>query len=297
MTKNEGETELLSSVSNSSAVHQLYQQQARQVQEQTAAQQGTKGFGPDFEIALSDDALAHLSGGETAFTELSEKEQKELDNLFKQIDQLFEKVGDTKLTAEQEKQLEALEKKVDSILGPIEDDFDPFEGLSEEEAQKLEGLFSQIDKIFETAGDKPLSAVQEKQLESLENKIDDILGPIEDAEELELYDNLPDAAKKQLDALFDQMDKIFERAGDAPLTQEQEKQLEALEKKVDTILGPPEGDFDPFEGLSDKALQELDSLFGQIDKMFGTTQNKSLNDEQEKQLTLLERRINTILGE
>lgn len=168
-----------------------------------------------------------------------------------------------------------------------------FVELSPDNQKKLNSLFDEIDKIFEAAGEKALSKEQKEQVKTLEKQIDKILGPV--TAEGDLFGDLSEEAQQQLDTLFDQIDAIFEKAGDAPLTSEQEKQLEALEKKVDGILGPVDEEYDPFEGLSDEAIKQLNLLFDQVDKIFETAGEKELSGEQDKQLELLTEKITKIL--
>ncbi len=182
-------------------------------------------------------------------------------------------------------------KLIEQSNGP---DFDHSLELSEKESKELDGLFSQLDKLFETVGDKPLSAEQEKQLSALEKKIEGILGPVDNS--IDPYADLSEKAAKELESLFTQVDKLFDTVGDKPLSTEQEKQLTALEEKIDSILGPIDIDLDPYADLSDKAIKELDNLFAQIDKLFDNAGDKSLSAEQEKLLTALEVKIEGILG-
>ena len=109
------------------------------------------------------------------------------------------------------------------------------------------------------------------------------------------FAGLSDKAAKELNTIFGQIDKLFENAGTQALTADQEKQLTALEKKIDGILGIPDLEFDPFAGLSDKAAKELNTIFGQIDKLFENAGTQALTADQEKQLTALEKKINEIL--
>ncbi|WP_419904880.1 hypothetical protein [Kiloniella sp.] len=287
--------------SSSINVTQLFQRdyqldQANDIKPSTQIPSGAF-FGPSFEISLSEEALKLIeqSNGPDFDVSLglSEKVSKELDGLFNKLDQLFETVGDKPLNAEQEKQLSALEKKIDGILGPVDSSFDPYAELSEKATKELESLFNQVDKLFDTVGNKPLSAEQEKQLSALEEKIDGILGPIEI--DLDPYADLSEKAVKEVDTLFAQIDKLFETAGDKPLSAEQEKLLTALEVKIEGILGTEESPFDLFQGLSEPAAKELDSLFTQLDKLFDTAGDKPLSAEQEKQLIALEDKIDNIL--
>ena len=244
--------------------------------------------GPAFEIFLSDDAIAFM-GGNT----LTQENDKELTKLFDAIDQIFADAGNKPLTAEQEKQLEALDKKLAAILGPLEEDDYLMPELSEEKMKELDNLFQQIDKIFETAGDKPLTEAQEKKLQQLSEKIDDIYIQ---AEEMSLrYAGLNDEEIEQVQELFSQIDKIFENAGDEPLSPEQEKQLAALDKKVNAILNAAFNDEDLFAELSTKDAQDLEGIFTQIDQLFETAGDTPLNTSQEKQLTALEDIVSKIL--
>jgi len=244
--------------------------------------------GPAFEIFLSDDAIAFMGGNN-----LTPEEDEELTKLFDAIDQIFADAGNKPLTTEQEKQLEALDKKLAAILGPLEEDDYFMPELSEEKMKELDNLFQQIDRIFETAGNKPLTEAQEKKLQQLSEKIDDIYIQ---AEEMSLrYAGLNDEEIDQVQELFSQIDKIFENAGEKPLTAEQEKQLAALDKKVNSILDTAFDDEDLFAELSAKDAQGLEGVFKQIDQLFETAGDDPLNTSQEKQLAALEDIVSKIL--
>jgi len=177
-------------------------------------------------------------------------------------------------------------------LAAIEND--PFFGLSNQEITKLDAVFGQIDAIFETAGDQPLSRAQEKQLEALERKVESILGGDEIA--ADLFALLSDDAGQKVDALLTQADRIFEAAGDAPLTLEQQLQIEDLDRQIQGIIQNDIGPEDPFAGLSAQSIQQLDQLFSNIDALLGQTAGQPLSFAQNKLLNALDQKVADIFA-
>lgn len=268
-------------------------QRTTQEESQLYSQQVTQRS--SVQVSLSEGGLGLYGPAEPV--SLTAEETEQLNQLFDQLDKLFETVGDAPLSADQEKQLDAITSKIDGILGiPPEDDLQSL-GLSEQDTKALETLFEQMDKIFANAGERPLTAQQEKQLDMLNKKIDGILG-VNAAKAEDIYAGLSDAEARELDTLFEQMDKIFAIAGDNPLSAEQEKQLDAIAAKVDNILGiDEEQDLAAEFNLSEEDTQALNLLFEQIDQLFGNTSNNgTLSNSQERQLAALEQRINDLLG-
>ncbi|MCV6576539.1 MAG: hypothetical protein OIF58_12450 [Cohaesibacter sp.] len=110
--------------------------------------------------------------------------------------------------------------------------FDQLQSLSKQDEKKLDALFEKMDKIFESAGNNELSGNQIKQLDALSKKVDQVLGlETED----DLLASLPPKEAKQLEDLFKQVDQLFEKSGDKPLTESQQKQLHALDEKINQI--------------------------------------------------------------
>ncbi|HEY9080984.1 hypothetical protein [Magnetovibrio sp.] len=177
-------------------------------------------------------------------------------------------------------------------LAAIEND--PFFGLSNSEIKKLDAVFAQIDAIFETAGDQPLSSAQEKQLDALERKIESILGGEQIA--ADLFTLLSEEGGQKVDALFAQADQIFEAAGDAPLTLEQQIQIEDLDRQIQSIVQNDLGPEDPFAGLSAQSIQQLDRLFSDIDALLNQTAGQPLTFAQEKLLNALDRKVMDIFA-
>jgi len=242
--------------------------------------------GPAVEISISPQATEMFN----QLQSLSAEDTKQLDAIFEKMDKIFTQAGSKPLTDGQMQQLEALDKKIDKILG-IEPEEDLLSGLPEAQAKQLDGLFNQIDKLFESADGKPLTQAQEKQLKSLEEKIDSIFTQ---HEEQSLFGGLSKEDASKVKDLFNQIDKLFEGAGDKPLTREQEKQLEALSNKVEKFLNPEQNELSQLN-LSDKAAKQLEKLFEQIDTLFERNQDKPLNEVQNKQLRALEQKIGDLV--
>ncbi|MBL4615508.1 MAG: hypothetical protein JKY27_11630 [Magnetovibrio sp.] len=99
-----------------------------------------------------------------------------------------------------------------------------------------------------------------------------------------------------LDDLFASMDAIFAQAGSGPLSASQEKQLDALDRKVGAILGDDDQGADLFALLSDDTVEKVDELFGQMDAIFAAAGNAPLNQDQEAALDQLDQQIQQLIS-
>ncbi|MCV6589749.1 MAG: hypothetical protein OIF57_12040, partial [Marinobacterium sp.] len=192
--------------------------------------------------------------------ELSAEEQKQAEALEKQMEALFESIGEAEPTAEQEKQLDALSGQLDKLYGlktedqltdaekkEVEDIFakldettggDEVEGGLDAETQ---GLFDRLDAIFGTP--KELNAEEQKQADALDKQLGDLFESIGEAEPTE-------AQQKQMDALFTQMDKLYGLKSEDQLTDAEKKEVEEIFAKLDSAMGGDDG-FEGGEGQED----------------------------------------------
>lgn len=177
-------------------------------------------------------------------------------------------------------------------LAAIEND--PLFGLSYEDTQKLDKLFRQIDDIFATAGDQPLSAEQKKQLAALDRKIESILG---EGGGGDLFSLLSDEAVEKIDALLTQFDDILLAAGDKPLTADQETQLDDLDRQIQQVIESELGPADPYAGLPPREIKKLDQLFSEIDALFSQTSGAALTPQQTDMLRALEQHVAAIYAQ
>ena len=177
-------------------------------------------------------------------------------------------------------------------LAAIEND--PFFGLSSRTVEQLDELFNRMDAIFETAGDQPLTRQQHQQLDALDRKIQSLLG--DDGTEADLFALLSDDAAERVDGLLRQAEHIFKLAGDTDFSQEQQMQLEDLDRQIQIIIQGELGGEDPFAGLPAKSLQQLDQLFSQVDLLFERNDAGPLSTGQSKMLAALERKISDIFA-
>jgi len=171
---------------------------------------------------------------------------------------------------------------------------DPYFGLSNAEIKQLDAVFAQIDAIFQTADEQPLSRAQEKQLDALERKVDSILGG--DEIEADLFALLSDEGGQKINDLFAQADLIFAAAGDAPLTLEQQIQIEDIDRQIQGVIQNDIGPEDPFAGLSAQSLQQLDQLFNGIDAVLNQTAGQPLTFAQNKLLSALDQKVADIFA-
>lgn len=183
-------------------------------------------------ISISPEALRAMDSD--PFYGLSNQDIQALDDLFMSMDAIFAQAGDGPLSQAQEKQLDALDRKVASILGEDDQGADLFALLSDDTVEKVDDLLDQMDTIFATAGDAPLTQDQEDALDLLDQQIQDLI-----TAELGTQDPFAGLAAKDLkalDQLFSKVDAVFESAEGQALSVEQSKMLRSVEQKISDIL-------------------------------------------------------------
>jgi len=105
---------------------------------------------------------------------------------------------------------------------------------SEDAGQKVDELLNQADRIFEAAGEDPLTLEQQLQIEDLDRQIQGIvqndIGP-EDP-----FAGLSAQSIQQLDQLFSDIDALLNQTAGQPLNFAQNRLLNALDQKVANIF-------------------------------------------------------------
>jgi len=260
------------------------------------ADQATKGggFGTALTIDFSEEALALLGGGQgdinggfpgnDGVPVLTRADERKLDKLFAEFDRILATDPDEPLSAEQARRLDALSYEIEGILG-IPDD--PFSHLSPEDREKVEQLFARIDEILGTnTGERP-TPEQQRELQALRGQVDRLLG----LERPDPLAHLSGEERERVELLFAEADAIFGQVDGQP-TDDQRRQLDAIGRQIDKILGVRP---DPMAQLTDSDREAVEALFAEIERILGTSPDQPLTEDQERQLAGVHQRIEGIL--
>lgn len=135
--------------------------------------------------------------------------------------------------------------------------------------QKIDSLFNQADAIYQ-------SHITPKQLNLLNESYTQL-------DELFSKSSPSDFEQKNADVLFDKIDHVFEQA-EKQLTPSEKKQLEAINTKLDELLGTEDLQ------LEDDFSEKIEQLFQQSDDLL----NSKLTTEQKKTLDGLNQQLNSL---
>ena len=204
-----------------------------------------------------------------------EENDDAVDALFEELDAIF---GTPKeeLSEEEQKKLEELNSKIEAILAPSEEGEEP--ELTEEQEEELEELFAQVDAIFGLKSYDDLTEEQQGRVDEIYAELDkhwddegdfDGEGDFEDEGE---FDN------EAAEALFAQLDEIFGTPKEE-LTEEEQEQVDELNSKIEAILEPNEDGEEP--ELTEEQEEELEELFAKVDAIYGITSYDDLTEEQQ----------------
>lgn len=193
------------------------------------------------------------------------------------------------LTQAQEEEIDNINKEIDSILG--------IKPLSKEQKASSDKIMQSIDNIFK---DGQVTTDEEKQLKVLDDKMSKLHGFDENKQ-------LSPADEKKLDSLFAKLDNILGlpmlSKGDLlsidpsqenatmnfppfkKLTDSEQKQADNINKEIDKIYGA--------ETLSKKDMALSDKLHKEIDDLF---KDGKLTNEEEAKLESLGKRLDDLYG-
>ncbi len=138
----------------------------------------------------SNGEISHVSPPVIPLTRLSAEDQKRVDTLNKELDNIFGTPKENLTDAEKKKESE-LTDAIDKILQKTEP-----EPLTKVQEKQLDSILEEIDKLFE---DSQLTFDEEKKLTELESRLDKLFTP----------KVLSDADQKELDKLFDALDDLY----------------------------------------------------------------------------------------
>lgn len=203
---------------------------------------------------------------------------EETQALYDRLDEIF---GTYKqeLTEDEQKQVDELNNKIEAILSPDEDGDWP--ELTEEQQEELNGLYKQIDKVYGVVAYDDLSEEQQKEVDGIYEKLDAIyLKDLEIDGSDGLVTILP-VFDEKTQALFDELDEIF-GSPKSELTEEEQAQVDALNEKVDALLAP--NDKGEWPELTEEQETELNGLFKQIDKVYGVVSYDDLTEAQQQRV-------------
>ncbi|MCV6589815.1 MAG: hypothetical protein OIF57_12390 [Marinobacterium sp.] len=236
--------------------------------------------------------------GVRTYEDLSEAEQKQVDDLYGQLDnilnpnaaqekalyaQLDEIFGTPKtLTEAEQQQAEALHEQINSIYeaaaqkaqqaqqeNGIDDDVISFMGfqLSAEDQKKVDTLSTQLDELYGVRSYDSLTEAEQKQVDNIYAQLDNLHIPTEPMIEPVMDQETTD--------LYAQLDKIFGIA--KTLTEAEQKQVDALDEQISAL-------FDENGELKAGQEETLTSLYNQIDTLFGVRSYDNLSSEEQKKV-------------
>lgn len=220
-------------------------------------------FGSAYKVDLSPEAISLLSAGSQdienifavnaaegggAFSDdgyeiegLSQKDQARLKELDVKIDSLFEKSETKALSKDEESQLNKLLQESDKIL--FEHELKNTPGLSEESRKTARGLYQQIGDIFSKYNsEQDLSTGDSDTVEKLTSRLNEIMGVNDEGESLE------------------KIQTILGKGELAALSSEIKSQAQKIDAEIVKLLNK--------EDVSEEENKKLDSLFGQLEKLF-----------------------------
>lgn len=185
----------------------------------------------------------------------------------------------TDANLQSETDLTAIEEQLDAIFGKPKE-------LNAEEQKQVDALNNQIDQLLDSSEDKDLTADQEKELDGLLQQIDTLYG-------VKSYDNLTDAEKTQADALFEKLDEI---EGEDEAEFEEEDSLETVNPEVEALYGQLDAIFGTPKELNAEEQKQADAIDAQITKLFEDAGDKELSEADEAKLVELETQLDTLYG-
>jgi tRNA C32,U32 (ribose-2'-O)-methylase TrmJ len=209
------------------------------------------------QVSHNQKAGSHSSTDEVSLSALGKSNQK-IDSLFDQADAIYQ----SHITPSQQKVLNESYEQLDQLYSKS--------SPSDTEQKTADALFDKINNIFEQA-EKKLTPLEEEQLESINTKLDELLGDegfqLEDMmnEDIEklfqqsedlLTSKLTSKQKKTLDELNQQLSSLFEKSNI------DNESVDKLFGKIDSII--TQG----YEKLSSKEKDQLDSFDTEIDDLF-----------------------------
>lgn len=234
--------------------------------------------------------------GVVSYDNLSEEQKKKVDAIYAQLEELWADEFDIMPIAPISEEAQALYDDLDNIFGT------PKQSLTEAEQKQVDELNNKIEAILSADNDGELTELTEEQyteLAGLQGQIDQIYGVVS-------YDNLSEEQQKKVDKIYAQLDKLMaEQNGfvevdneetqalyarldeiigtpKKELTEEEQKQVDELNEKAESILSPDDTEEMPV--LTDNQQQELNDLYKQIDKIYGITAYEDLTEEQQKEV-------------
>lgn len=232
--------------------------------------------------------------GVVAYEDLSEAQQAEVDSIYASLDALWADPRDEEaqplydrldeifgtykqaLTEEEQAQVDALNTQIEAMLSPDENGVWP--ELTEEQWNELDGLYKQIDKVYGVVAYEDLSETQQQEVDDIFDQLDDIY--MRDGDSDGLVTIMP-VFDENTQALFDELDSIF-GTPKSELTEEEQSQVDSLYDQVDAIYGPDENG--EWKEPTEAQEVELTALYKQIDAIYGVVSYDDLTEEQQKRV-------------
>jgi len=174
------------------------------------------------------------------------KTSQKIDSLFEQADAIYQ----SHITPNQQKILNESYQKLDDIFSK--------NSPSDHEQKTADVIFDKINNIFEQA-EKRLTPMEEEQLETINTKLDELLG----AEDIQLGDIMND----DIDKLFQQSENLLT----SKLTTQQKKSLDDLNQQLSSLFEKNK--------IDDKGVE---NIFSKIDNIISQGYEKLTNTEKDK---------------
>ena len=208
-------------------------------------------------------------------------ESEEIQALYKQLDEIFG-TPDFDLTEDEQKQVDALYEKANAFFEPNENGEWP--ELTEAQEKELETIYDQIDDIYGIVNYDDLSEEQQKKVDGIYAELDKLW-----ADQINILPVEP--IDEETQALYDRLDEIF-GTYKQELTEDEQKQVDELNNKIEAILSPDEDGNWP--ELTEEQQEELNGLYKQIDKVYGVVAYDDLSEEQQKEVDGIYEKLDAI---
>lgn len=254
---------------------------------------------------------------------LSEANQKRVDTLNQELDQIFgvpkdrltgnEKTREAELvgaidkilqktepqpfTQAQERQFDRIQEQIDQIFADGQ--------VTAEEEQKLQSFDARLEELFQTQTPAELSQQEQQQLDGFYRQLDELYGlkqPSQEqlirAEEIfteldSIYETsfnnsfaaLSNEGQEQASQLIDQINQLFNDALSVNFNPATQDQIDSINKEIDSLLG--------LQPLSEANAKQAEQIDRQIDQIFA---DGHISAEEETLLDSLDKQLEEIFG-
>jgi len=185
------------------------------------------------------------------------------------------------INAKSIQRIESLEKELDGILGAPKE-------LSDSEKKQEQKIIAEIEKMLGSGEGSGIPEAARKRMDGIYQQIDKIF---ED-------DKITEDEEHQLSALSKRLDKMFETYQPPELTDADQKKLDELDASMAKLYGFKEPTKDELLKV-EKILDELDGLYSQFENetdQYGYEAGNQINDNSVQAPGFLQSELNGIFG-